>query len=229
MPASRHARYWTETLEDGLCLMSVEATPQHPVPLLLKRALDIAGACVGLAICALAYLVFAPLIRLGSPGPVIFRQTRVGRNGRLFMLYKFRTMGCDAEAQKAALQDGNHMSGFLFKMRGDPRVTAIGHVLRRTYLDELPQFWNVLKGDMSLVGTRPPTMDEAACYAPHHKRRLSVRPGITGLWQVTGNGSITDFEDVVRLDCEYIDRWSIWLDLQILLRTCVTVARMGGH
>jgi exopolysaccharide biosynthesis polyprenyl glycosylphosphotransferase len=229
LPASRHARYRTETLEDGLCLMSVEATPQNPVALLVKRAIDIAGACVGLAVCGVAYVVFAPLIRLESAGPVIFRQTRVGRNGRLFTLYKFRTMGCDAEAQKAALVSGNDMSGFLFKMRGDPRVTGIGRVLRRTYLDELPQFWNVLKGDMSLVGTRPPTVDEAACYASHHKRRLSVRPGITGLWQITGNGAVTDFEEVVRLDCHYIDGWSIWLDLQILLRTCVTVARMGGH
>jgi exopolysaccharide biosynthesis polyprenyl glycosylphosphotransferase len=229
VPVSTRARYRTETLADGLCLMSVETVPQSALPMLAKRALDIAGGVTGLILCALAYIVFAPLIRLESSGPSIFQQTRVGRNGRLFKLYKFRTMRSDAEAQKAMLAAENHMSGFLFKIKDDPRVTRVGRLLRRLYVDELPQFWNVLKGDMSLVGTRPPTPDEYACYEPQHRRRLSIRPGVTGPWQVRGNGMVTDFEEVVRLDCEYIDHWSMSLDLSILLRTFLTVMRMGGH
>jgi lipopolysaccharide/colanic/teichoic acid biosynthesis glycosyltransferase len=196
---------------------------------IIKRAMDVVGALVGLVWCGLALFVFGPIIRWGSAGPAIFRQTRVGRGGRLFTLYKFRTMCVDAEAQKAALQPTNEMRGHLFKLRVDPRVTLIGKFLRRTYLDELPQFWNVLKGDMSLVGTRPPTPEEVAQYSPHHRRRLDMRPGITGLWQSMGSRKPWDFEVVVRLDCEYIDRWSIWLDVQILLRTCLVVARGAGH
>jgi exopolysaccharide biosynthesis polyprenyl glycosylphosphotransferase len=229
VPTSPRARYRTETLDDGLCLMSVETTPQSTILLLVKRAIDFAGALVGLTVCAVLFPLLALMIRAGSEGPVFFRQTRVGRNGRQFTLYKFRTMHQDAEAQKAALAGENGMSGCLFKIRDDPRVTAVGRWLRRAYLDELPQFWNVLCGDMSLVGTRPPTPDEVAQYAPHHRRRLSMRPGMTGLWQAGGNGRITDFEDVVSLDCEYIDRWSLFLDLSIILRTCVTVFRCAGH
>jgi lipopolysaccharide/colanic/teichoic acid biosynthesis glycosyltransferase len=194
-----------------------------------KRLIDIGGSVVGLVFCGVAFVIFAPLIRLGSSGPALFRQIRVGKDGKLFTLYKLRTMDVDAEQRKAALLPVNEMCGHLFKLRDDPRVTPIGHVLRRTYLDELPQFWNVLRGDMSLVGTRPPTPDEVACYSPHHCRRLSVRPGITGLWQSMGNGKVWDFEVVVTLDCEYIDRWSLWLDLKILLKTCGVVARGSGH
>lgn len=160
---------------------------------------------------------------------MIFQQTRVGRNGRRFTLYKFRTMRSSAEREQAGLLAANEMSGPLFKLRNDPRVTSVGRWLLRTYLDELPQFWNVLKGDMSLVGTRPPTPEEVSRYSPSERRRLSVRPGITGLWQIQGNGSVTDFDTVVRLDCDYIDRWSLLLDLKILLQTCATVARRAGH
>ncbi len=229
MPASAHARHHAETLGEGLYLISLETTPHSTVLLSVKRVLDVVGAACGLAACALVFLVFALPIRLGSRGPIIFRQTRVGRNGRLFTLFKFRTMRSDAEACKADLRDANAMRGHLFKVPGDPRVTAVGRFLRRSYLDELPQFWNVLKGEMSLVGTRPPVPEEVAAYSPHHRRRLSMRPGLTGLWQTTGNGRVTDFEQVVRLDCEYIDRWSIWLDVQVVLRTLLTVARMGGQ
>jgi lipopolysaccharide/colanic/teichoic acid biosynthesis glycosyltransferase len=229
MPGQGVGRHHAQSFGDGLYLISLETTPQDPIALAGKRAIDIAGALVGLVLCALAFVVFAPLIRLGSPGSVIFRQVRIGRNGRRFTLFKFRTMRSDAEAQKARLLATNEMQGHLFKLRDDPRITPVGRFLRRTYLDELPQFWNVLIGEMSLVGTRPPTPEEVACYSPHHRRRLSVRPGITGLWQSHGNGRVSDFEKVVRLDCEYIDRWSILLDLKILVRTCVTIASLAGH
>jgi exopolysaccharide biosynthesis polyprenyl glycosylphosphotransferase len=229
MPGRVATEHHPRALGNGLYLISMESPRPSPAAMFVKRVIDIAGACVGLTICGAAFVVFAPLIRLGSPGPAIFRQTRVGKNGRRFTLCKFRTMQEDAETQKASLLAANEMSGHLFKLRNDPRVTRLGRFLRRTYLDELPQFWNVLKGDMSLVGTRPPTPDEVACYSPHHRRRLSVRPGITGLWQSMGNGKVWDFEVVVRLDCEYIDRWSIWLDVQILARTILVVARGAGH
>jgi exopolysaccharide biosynthesis polyprenyl glycosylphosphotransferase len=229
MPTTTPARHHAEMLGEGLYLMSLETAPQNPGMLFVKRAIDIVGACAGLVLLTAAFVIVAPLVRLESRGPVIFRQRRIGRNGRYFALYKFRTMRSDATVQKAHLTEANEMQGHLFKIRNDPRVTGVGRLLRKTYLDELPQFWNVLKGDMSLVGTRPPTPDEVARYSPHHRRRLSVRPGMTGLWQITGNGRVRDFEDVVRLDCDYIERWSIWLDLSILMRTCLTVARLGGH
>jgi exopolysaccharide biosynthesis polyprenyl glycosylphosphotransferase len=229
MPEAPRARCHAEAIDDGLYLVSLEPTPQSILPLFIKRVIDIAGALVGLVACGVLYVIFAPLIRLGSEGPVLFRQARVGRNGRLFTLYKFRTMYSDAEARKNELSGANTMGGLLFKIQWDPRITRVGRLLRQTYLDEFPQFWNVLKGDMSLVGTRPPTLDEAAFYSPHHRRRLSIRPGVTGLWQMQGNGVVTDFEEVVRLDCDYIDRWSIWLDLRIMMRTVVTVARLSGH
>jgi exopolysaccharide biosynthesis polyprenyl glycosylphosphotransferase len=229
MPGRVAADHNAEALGNGLYLISMESTRPRPLAFIAKRVVDIVCALAGLVACAVAFVIFAPLIRLGSPGPALFRQTRVGKNGRRFTLYKLRTMQADAETQKAALMAANEMSGHLFKIRDDPRVTPIGHFLRRTYLDELPQFWNVLKGDMSLVGTRPPTPDEVACYSPHHRRRLSVRPGITGLWQSMGNGKVWDFEVVVKLDCEYIDRWSPWLDSQIIARTILVVARGAGH
>lgn len=229
MPAPSRARHHAEALGNGLYLMSIERTPQSVVPLMIKRAFDIVVSLVGMMAFAVVYLICAPFIALSSPGPVIFRQTRVGRNGRIFTLYKFRTMRSEAEAQKHALADANKMRGHLFKIEDDPRLTPFGRLLRRPYLDELPQFWNVLKGDMSLVGPRPPLPDEVGQYARYHRRRLSVRPGLTGPWQATGNGMVADFEEVVRLEGEYIDQWSLWIDLQLILRTCVTVTRMGGR
>lgn len=229
MPSAERARHHAESLGDGLYSMALESTPRHSFQLAVKRAIDIVGAVAGLIVCGLVLVVIAPLVWIKSPGPIIFSQTRVGRNGRHFTLYKFRSMHVSAEQQKKDLLVNNQMAGPLFKIRNDPRITGLGRFLRRAYIDELPQFWNVLKGDMSMVGTRPPTPDEVFQYSPRHRRRLSVRPGITGLWQCGGNGRVSDFEEVVRLDCDYIDRWSIWLDLKILVRTCFTVVKLAGH
>lgn len=191
--------------------------------LLLKRLMDIAGALVGCFICLIFGLIVAPFIFLEDPGPIIFKQKRVGRNGKFFYIYKFRSMYQDAEAKLQTLKDQNEMQGFMFKMKNDPRITKIGKILRKTSIDELPQFFNVLEGSMSLIGTRPPTVDEYNQYSAHHKRRISIKPGITGLWQVSGRSEITDFEEIVRLDCFYIDHWSITGDIKILLKTFATV------
>lgn len=194
-----------------------------PEEQMLKRLMDIAGGAVG-AICTLLLGVFVvPAIRLESPGPAIFKQVRIGRNGRRFYMFKFRSMYMDAEDRKKSLMEQNEMIGPIFKIQDDPRITRVGKFIRRTSIDEFPQFFNVLAGDMSLVGTRPPTEDEFLQYSEHHKRRLSLKPGITGLWQVTGRSGIKDFEDIVKLDLEYIDHWSLWLDLKILLETVCKV------
>ncbi len=195
---------------------------------LAKRTLDIIGALVGLFFCGLAALVLVPLIKKDG-GPAIFAQERIGKNGRRFKFYKFRSMYTDAEERKKDLMAQNTMVGGMFKVNNDPRITPIGHFIRKTSLDELPQFYNVLIGDMSLVGTRPPTVDEYEQYTPEQKRRLSFKPGITGLWQVSGRSQITDFNEVVRLDVAYIDEWTIWSDIRILLKTFrVVLARDGA-
>lgn len=196
--------------------------------LLLKRMLDVCGALVGCVILFLLTIIVGPLIKLESPGPVFFSQKRVGRNGRIFKMYKFRSMYADAEERKKELMKQNEMSGLMFKMENDPRITKIGRFLRKTSLDEFPQFINILKSDMSLVGTRPPTLDEFAQYSPYHKKRLSFRPGLTGMWQVGGRSDITDFEEIVRLDVEYIDNWSFMLDIKILLKTVLEVFKGSG-
>jgi exopolysaccharide biosynthesis polyprenyl glycosylphosphotransferase len=195
---------------------------------ILKRLFDIIGALVGLVLTVLVGIVLAPFLLLESPGPLIFSQQRVGVNGRIFRFYKFRSMYVDAEARKAELMEQNEMKGLMFKMENDPRVTKVGAFIRKTSLDELPQFWNVLKGDMSLVGTRPPTVDEYQKYSYYQKRRISFRPGITGLWQISGRSDITDFDEVVKLDLEYIDNWSLLLDLKIILKTILVVFRGSG-
>lgn len=194
----------------------------------VKRTLDIIGSLTGMVILMIAALLIAPAIKLESPGPVFFSQVRVGKNGRYFRFYKFRSMFQDAEKRKAALLGENEINGLMFKMDNDPRVTKVGRFLRRTSLDELPQFWNVLKGDMSLVGTRPPTIDEYERYEAAHKCRLSMTPGITGLWQISGRSDINDFDEVVKLDMEYIDNWSLKLDIKILLLTIKTVFLGSG-
>lgn len=196
--------------------------------LLLKRIMDICGALVGCVVLALITLIFGPLIKLESPGPIFFAQKRVGKNGRIFKMYKFRSMYADAEERKKELMAQNEMSGFMFKMENDPRITKIGGFMRKTSLDEFPQFINILKGDMSLVGTRPPTLDEFSQYSPYHKKRLSFRPGLTGMWQVSGRSDITDFEEIVRLDVEYIEDWSVGLDIKILLKTVLAVFKGSG-
>ena len=173
-------------------------------------------------------IFLVPAIKLESPGPVVFKQTRVGRNGRRFSIYKFRSMYIDAEERKKELMKHNEMNGLMFKMKDDPRITKVGKFIRKTSLDEFPQFFNVLKGDMSLVGTRPPTIDEFLQYDEHHKRRLSLKPGITGMWQGSGRRDIQDFEEVVKLDVEYIDNWSIRLDIKILIQTVISVLKHEG-
>ena len=177
-----------------------------------KRVIDIIGSIFGLMICGLVSIVLVPAIRKDG-GPAIFAQTRIGKNGRHFTFYKFRSMCVDAEDKKRELLEQNTMQGGMFKMDNDPRITKIGRFIRKTSLDELPQFWNVLKGDMSLVGTRPPTVDEYETYTPEQKRRLSFKPGITGLWQVSGRSEIKNFDEVVKLDVAYIDGWTIWKDI----------------
>ena len=193
----------------------------------LKRMMDIIGSLFGLVICGIVSIFLIPLIK-GDGGPAIFAQDRVGRNGRVFKFYKFRSMRVDAEEIKKDLMSQNQMQGGMFKIENDPRITKIGHFIRKTSLDELPQFWNVLKGDMSLVGTRPPTLDEYMTYTPEQKRRLSFKPGITGLWQISGRSEITNFDDVVKLDVAYIDDWTIWKDFEILLKTVKVVLMRDG-
>ncbi|MCI6754595.1 sugar transferase [Galactobacillus timonensis] len=196
--------------------------------LAVKRIFDIIGALVGLAICGIIYIFAAPAIKLDSPGPVIFSQIRIGRNGKRFKFYKFRSMYIDAEERKKNLMAENEMNGLMFKMEDDPRITKVGKFMRKTSLDEFPQFWNVLKGDMSLVGTRPPTEDEFLHYNEHYRERLSIRPGITGLWQVSGRSDITNFDDVVKLDLRYINNWSLGLDARILFKTVAVVFKHKG-
>ncbi len=193
-----------------------------------KRTLDICGSLVGLVLCGIAFIFLAPIIKIQAPGPVFFSQTRIGKNGRRFKFYKFRSMYVDAEERKKELMDQNEMNGLMFKMENDPRIFPAGHFIRKYSIDELPQFWNVLIGDMSLVGTRPPTENEYEQYALHHKARLASRPGLTGLWQVSGRSDIKDFEQVVALDTEFIRNWSIGLDIKILLKTVQVVLKGSG-
>ena len=193
-----------------------------------KRILDIIGGVVGLLITGVLFVFVGPAIVIESPGPILFSQMRVGKNGRRFKIYKFRSMYMDAEERKKELMEKNKMSGLMFKMDDDPRITKVGKFIRKTSIDEFPQFWNVLKGDMSLVGTRPPTEDEFKQYKARYKKRLIMKPGITGLWQVSGRSSITDFEDVVKLDVQYIENWSFGLDLKILVQTVLVVLKHDG-
>jgi lipopolysaccharide/colanic/teichoic acid biosynthesis glycosyltransferase len=193
----------------------------------VKRAIDVTGAA-GLLLLALPILLLAALaIRLDSRGPVLFRQMRVGQGGRPFPMWKLRSMVDDAEERRSGLMRHNEMAGPVFKMRSDPRITRVGRVLRRFSIDELPQLWNVVRGDMSLVGPRPPLPCEVACYGLYERRRLSVKPGLTCEWQVSGRNQI-GFDEWMRLDVAYADNWSIRGDLWLLLRTVPTVARGTG-
>ena len=210
---------------------SVMTSAVQTVPagqLMIKRAMDIAGALVGLLLTGIAFMIFAPIIYYQSPGPIFYSQTRVGLKGRRFRIYKFRSMYPDADKRKAELMKQNKMQGFMFKMDNDPRIFPIGRFMRKYSIDELPQFWNVLKGDMSLVGTRPPTVDEWTRYSPHHRARLSIKPGLTGMWQVSGRSDIVDFEKVVELDMKYIREWRLKLDFMLLLRTVTVVLHGSG-
>ncbi len=206
----------------------------------LKRVLDICGGLVGTIITGIVFLIVGPQIYMKSPGPIIFKQERVGKNGKTFTMYKFRSMYMDAEERKAELMKQNKMNGLMFKMDDDPRIIGsekkdkngnpkgIGNFIRKTSLDEFPQFINVLKGDMSLVGTRPPTIDEWKQYSEHHRKRLAIKPGITGMWQISGRSDITDFEEIVHLDNQYIDNWTVGMDIRILFITVAQVLRHKG-
>ncbi len=187
--------------------------------LFIKRIIDILGGIVGLIFTGIITVFLGPAIKLDSPGPIFFSQVRIGKNGRRFKIYKFRSMYIDAEERKKELEAQNEMNGLMFKMENDPRVTKVGKFIRKTSLDEFPQFLNVLKGDMSLVGTRPPTENEFKQYNEHYRRRLSMTPGLTGLWQISGRSDIEDFDEVVKLDLRYIDNWSLTEDFKILLKT----------
>jgi len=196
--------------------------------LLIKRFVDILGALVGLAITAVLTPFVALAIKIDSPGPVFFSQTRIGKNGRRFQIWKFRSMYVDAEERKKELEACNEIKGLMFKMEDDPRITRVGKFLRKTSIDETPQFLNILVGDMSLVGTRPPTEDEFEQYNGYYRRRMSITPGLTGLWQVSGRSDIQDFEEIVKLDLEYIDNWSLGLDIKILFMTVFAVLGRKG-
>ena len=187
----------------------------------LKRLMDICGGIVGCLITLILFLFVAPAIYIKSPGPIFFSQIRVGKNGKKFRIYKFRSMYMDAEERKKELMKQNKVKGgMMFKMDHDPRIIkGVGNFIRKTSIDEFPQFFNVLKGDMSLVGTRPPTVDEWEKYNKHHRRRMAIKPGLTGMWQISGRSSITDFDEVVALDTKYIAEWNIGLDIKILFKT----------
>jgi exopolysaccharide biosynthesis polyprenyl glycosylphosphotransferase len=208
----------------GRPMLVFYSAPEFSWQSVLKRALDIAGALVFLLLFGWLFLVFALLVKRSSPGPVLFRQKRCGLRGEPFTMLKFRTMFTDAEERKHELERLNEMTGPVFKLSNDPRVTRIGRFLRRYSIDEWPQMFNVLRGEMSLVGPRPLPVDEVKRFDDlAHRRRLSVKPGLTCLWQVSGRNNVRDFRDWVRLDLEYIDNWSIWLDLKILFRTIPVV------
>ena len=205
-----------------------------------KRVLDIIGGIVGCLITLIIFIFIAPIIFIKSPGPIFFKQTRIGRNGKKFKMYKFRSMYMDAEERKKEYMAQNKMDGLMFKMDDDPRIIGsekkgkdgkpkgIGNFIRNTSLDEFPQFFNVLKGDMSLVGTRPPTVDEWDQSDLQHRVRMSIKPGLTGLWQISGRSKITDFDEVVRLDSEYIQNWDLGSDIKIILKTVVVVLKRDG-
>jgi exopolysaccharide biosynthesis polyprenyl glycosylphosphotransferase len=196
--------------------------------LMYKRMLDLTGGLFGFIIFILVYPFVAVAIKLESKGPVLFKQKRIGQRGRIFNLYKFRSMYQDAETKKKKLLDKNVMNGAMFKIKDDPRITRVGRWLRTTSFDELPQMINVIKGEMSLVGTRPPTLDEVAQYEVEHLRRISAKPGVTGLWQISGRNKITDFEKIVELDCKYLDEWRFSYDIKILFKTIIVLVQRKG-
>lgn len=212
----------TQRLSRPWEMWSPHPSISHPI----KRLIDIAGALVGLAITALIFPLVAIAIQLDDPGPIFYSQIRCGYRGRQFRIWKFRSMVADAERLKELVT--NEAQGLIFKNKNDPRITRVGQLLRRTSLDEFPQFFNVLMGDMSLVGTRPPTMDEVQHYQPHHWQRLEVKPGITGEWQARGRSLITDFEEIVKLDVHYQSQWSVTYDLQLILATLMAILQRRG-
>lgn len=196
-----------------------------------KRAMDIVGGIVGCLFMVLITILIGPIIFIKSPGPIFYKQKRIGKNGKQFNMYKFRSMVMNADALKKDLMSQNQVKdGFMFKIKNDPRIIpGIGNFIRKTSLDEFPQFINVLKGDMSLVGTRPPTVDEWNKYELKHRIRMAIKPGITGMWQVSGRNKITDFNDVIKLDSYYINNWSLSLDISILFKTVISLLKRDDN
>lgn len=219
-------------------VMSTRINDPSIVGLFAKRIIDIAAGVVGCLITGILFIFVAPAIKIADPkGPIFFGQERAGKNGRTFKIYKFRSMYSDAEERKKELMKDNKMDGLMFKLDADPRIIGsgpdgtkkgLGHFIRATSIDEFPNFWSILKGDMSLVGTRPPTMDEYERYELHHKSRLAAKPGLTGMWQVSGRSDMTDFEEIVKLDSEYIRNWSLGLDIKIIFKTFLVVLTRKG-
>lgn len=212
---------------EGMPILTLRSTPADPIALAIKRSVDVLGAAIGLTLLAPIFLLTALAVRLESRGPIFYHQERVGLSGRRFKMHKFRSMHVDAEARLAELMDKNEMTGPVFKMSNDPRITKIGRWIRKFSIDELPQLWNVFVGEMSLVGPRPPLPKEVLGYERWQRRRLSMRPGITCLWQVSGRNDI-DFETWMKLDMEYIDSWSLALDFKILFLTVPVVILAKG-
>ena len=235
----RGSKQFVETL-GGYAVLTTSISIVETRQVVAKRILDILGGIIGCLITIILTIIVGPIIYIKSPGPIFFKQTRIGKNGRKFKMYKFRSMYMDAEERKKELMAQNKMCGHMFKLDYDPRIIGsekigkdgkpkgIGNFIRATSIDEFPQFWNVLKGDMSLVGTRPPTLNEYEQYELRHKIRLSAKPGLTGMWQTSGRSSITNFEEVVKLDTEYIENWSIWLDIKLILKTVKVVLDKTG-
>jgi exopolysaccharide biosynthesis polyprenyl glycosylphosphotransferase len=230
LPAMWHNRGCFLSMEmcQGVPFLTMRTTNFNATGLLYKRMLDLIGGSVGVILLLLMYPFVALAIKKDSPGPVLFKQKRMGQHGRIFEVIKFRTMCVDAEDKKNELMKKNEMNGAIFKMRNDPRITKVGRFLRNTSLDEFPQFLNVLKGEMSLVGTRPPTLEEVEKYRPEHLKRIAAKPGITGMWQVSGRNKIHDFDQIVALDCQYLDHWRFWQDIRILVKTVFVVLQRKG-
>jgi exopolysaccharide biosynthesis polyprenyl glycosylphosphotransferase len=208
--------------------ITIKSANFNATGLLYKRIMDIIGGLLGTLVFLIIYPIIGVAIKIDSRGPVIFKQKRVGQHGRIFYVLKFRSMYDNAEELKKELVRDNEMNGSMFKLHNDPRITRVGKFLRMTSLDEFPQFVNVLKGEMSLVGTRPPTIEEVKTYMPDHLKRLSAKPGITGKWQVSGRNQIKDFDRVVELDCQYLDNWRFSDDLKIILKTIYVVMKRKG-
>jgi lipopolysaccharide/colanic/teichoic acid biosynthesis glycosyltransferase len=214
-------RGWDQKTNDVL-----RQEPHYSASCKIKRCIDVVGAIVGLIITAIIFIPIAMAIYIDSPGPILYSQIRCGLQGKHFRIWKFRTMCTDADRKQHLIK--NEAEGHVFKNKNDPRVTRVGKFLRSTSLDEFPQFWNVLKGDMSLVGTRPPTPNEVEKYEGHHYQRLLVRPGITGEWQVRGRSGVKSFDDIVRLDIDYQCKWSPLYDLILIMQTIGVVFKRDG-
>jgi exopolysaccharide biosynthesis polyprenyl glycosylphosphotransferase len=212
---------------NGVPLIGVKDLALTGFNLFIKRVIDVVLSLVALLIAGIPMIIIAAVIKLTSPGPVFFKQVRVGKGGEHFTCFKFRSMYKDAEERKAALLHLNEADGPIFKMKDDPRLTPVGKIIRKLSMDELPQIFNILMGDMSWVGPRPPTPDEVAKYSQWHMKRLDVTPGLTGLWQVSGRSDLS-FDEMVKLDLYYAEHWSPWLDIKLMLRTIPAVVLGRG-